>query len=93
VSRKRQDRKARQRAKRLNEADDKPTEDDAPPEGADLSGKSEVEIRQAGMRIDLPFEAPSPKGSMRYSNGKTMDDILRERTPSPYKREDDADSS
>lgn len=98
MTKKRQSRKARQREKRrLTEADDKPGEDEAAQEAPDESdaGMSEIEIRQAGGRIDLPFEAPAPKTeSMLYDDGRTMDDILRERDPSPFKkREDDADTS
>jgi len=57
-------------------------------------GRSEVEIRAAGDRIDLPFTAPTPLkpgGGIRYSNGQTLAEVHREHFPGFYESHVDAD--
>lgn len=90
MTRKRQERKARQRQK-LQEAGEQDGMD-----AADKPPRREIEIRAAGSAIDLPFEAPAPLKpgeGIRYADGKTLEDAHREAFPDFYKDRDDASSS
>lgn len=49
---------------------------------------SETEIRDAGLAIDVPFEAPppTPQGAeiISYQDGQTLEDELRKINPERY---------
>lgn len=80
--------KREQRRRSTSEPDAGPAGSDRPDGGAGRKpavrpAMSEREIRAAGLRIDVPFTSLPPADGpvLRYTDGRTIDDVLREKSP------------
>lgn len=90
------DRTAREKAQRQRDDPQPPAKEDPTkqPDTDHGPGLNETEIRAKGYSVHVPFEAPAPaKGSMRYSDGTTMEERFRKEHPDFFPEDDAAAES